>query len=253
MPNHSIEHGRTHGPTHGPVRGSGGIPGVTRDSSGKYIPQSAGEWTALMAAAGLATGNPSSLWKMQEASGDLADSVGSLTFTATGSPLYQQSVSGWSSKAVALVEAGPSFFSTTPVLAGVSFLGIFYVVTGTPSTARVVVEHPDLYAELNAVPQYRSNGGSLVTGSVTVPAGAHALALSYNSGGGAEGVYWEGEKIQSAIVTFGNAPVRLGHEAGGGAPMSVLYGAAFTGTAAELTPTQIKALLTTLGWTVAWS
>ena len=73
---------------------------VTQDAtSGKYLPQNTTEWTELLAGSGIA--NPSILWLCQEASGNLADSIGTFTGTAIAT-LYQQAVSGWSTKALVL-------------------------------------------------------------------------------------------------------------------------------------------------------
>ncbi len=60
------------------------------------IPQTTQEWDDLIAWAGLTIGRPDSLWKCQEASGNLADSFGSTTMTAsTGTLAYLQTVTGW--------------------------------------------------------------------------------------------------------------------------------------------------------------
>ena len=71
---------------------------VTQDAtSGKYIPQTAAEWTTLLAGSGIP--NPSLLWRCQETSGTLADSIGSFTGTIpSGAPTYANAVPGWSSK-----------------------------------------------------------------------------------------------------------------------------------------------------------
>src|SRR5678815_1520650 len=102
---HGIIHGTKHGVVHGTkhnqlVLVGSGIPGVTRDSTSSiYAPANATEWTALMAAAPLATGNPASTWICQEASGSLLDSIATVHMTQQGAGhLYQQSVPGWTRK-----------------------------------------------------------------------------------------------------------------------------------------------------------
>ena len=83
---------------------------VTSDAtSGKFIPQSAAEWTTLLAGSGIS--NPSALWLCQEASGNLADSIGAFTLTAGGTAAaYAQAVTGWSTKGVTLSKGNPSNF-----------------------------------------------------------------------------------------------------------------------------------------------
>lgn len=73
----------------------GGIT-VTRDGPDNwYVPKSAGDFTQL----GLAI--PDYLWLCQEASGDLAPTIGAITLTATATGhLYQQTVTGWTQKFV---------------------------------------------------------------------------------------------------------------------------------------------------------
>jgi hypothetical protein len=85
---------------------------VTKDAtSGWWLPQSAAEWTSLLAGRLTAYSNPTQLWKMQEASGTLADSIGTATLTASGSVAYQQAVTGWSTKAVVPTAGGANYWA----------------------------------------------------------------------------------------------------------------------------------------------
>lgn len=63
-------------------------------TSGIYVPSTAAQFTALGITA------PQHLYLCQEASGDLADSIGGVTWVANASPTYQQAVTGWTRKAV---------------------------------------------------------------------------------------------------------------------------------------------------------
>ena len=68
---------------------------VTQDAlSGWYFPANSTEWTSLLSGTGIS--NPSSLWLCQEASGTLADSIGSRPLTISGTPSYQQPAVGFS-------------------------------------------------------------------------------------------------------------------------------------------------------------
>lgn len=72
-----------------------GARSVPYDGPGNwYRPQTLAHFTALSLAA------PDYLWLCQEASGNLASTIGSLSLLANASPLYQQTVSGWSCKFV---------------------------------------------------------------------------------------------------------------------------------------------------------
>src|ERR1044072_8995183 len=74
--------------------------GVSRDAtSGKYVPASADEWTQTRAAAGILSGNPSSLWLCQT-NGSVDDAIGAVTLSESGVVSYQQSVTGWAGQGV---------------------------------------------------------------------------------------------------------------------------------------------------------
>jgi RHS repeat-associated protein len=111
--------------------------GVTRDlMSGWFVPASAAEWTNLLTGSGIP--NPTNLYKCQEASGNLADSIGSTSLTAhnNGGMLYQQFVPGWSRKAVSINSGNFSYWQSSssicnPASAQCTALGIIDFVNGT--------------------------------------------------------------------------------------------------------------------------
>lgn len=68
---------------------------IPRDGPGNvYIPSTAAHFTTL----GIST--PSSVWLCQEASGNLADSIGAVTLTENNTPGYNTAVAGWTRTAV---------------------------------------------------------------------------------------------------------------------------------------------------------
>lgn len=73
---------------------------VTKDAtSGIRCPANGTEQTDLLTCKGV-VGTASLIWGLQESSGNLADGVGSKTGNKVGSPLYQQTESGWSRKGI---------------------------------------------------------------------------------------------------------------------------------------------------------
>ncbi len=101
--------------------------GVFSDN-GYYVPINAAGFTAL----GITP--PNSLWLFQEASGNAADSIGSLTLTANGTPLYQQTAGSFSRKGIKFDETvnqrltaaagvGPNPTTTSTVWLGIWQLG----------------------------------------------------------------------------------------------------------------------------------
>jgi RHS repeat-associated protein len=114
--------------------------GVTRDATSQwFVPQSSTEWTNLLVGTGIP--NPTNLWKVQETSGNLTDSIGTATLTASGLTscrAYAQTVAGWSRKAVTLVDGGTCKWATSSTLCNPATTPCAVFVIGglraTPST-----------------------------------------------------------------------------------------------------------------------
>lgn len=252
-----------HGIKHGISRG--GMAGVTKDAtSGIFVPASSVEWTTTMAAAGIGSGGPSALWLLQEASGNVADSIGSFTGTASGTGLsYQQSVAGWSRKGVGLTDAGSGKFTNTaaglPSLATQSQLIIAYGIMTAASGQRNVVSaggatqgHADIGATATFHPVAHvasaSAGGSTDAHNRVLP-----WVFKHNVTGSAQAVYTDTEKVVPAFNALAGQGLTIG-AAGNAAPTgTLLYLVSFFLGAAELTDAQVKTLLTTLGWTISWT
>lgn len=86
------------------------------------------------------------IWLCQDASGNLVRAVGTIDLTASGTPVYQQSVTGWTRKAIGASDAVDSTFRRgsgviTPATTSVAWVGIFQFPTA-PSAARVFLTSP---------------------------------------------------------------------------------------------------------------
>jgi hypothetical protein len=107
------------------------MPVGTDGPLGVYIPASGADFTAL----GLPT--PDFLWLCQESSGNLLPTIGdsSVQLAPSGSPLYQQSVSGWTRKFVGTTEGvSTQGFRTVSSLLNLS-AGESYAMLGLASVA----------------------------------------------------------------------------------------------------------------------
>lgn len=243
------------------------IAGVTRDaSSGIYCPASAGEWTLLMAAAGLATGNPSALYLCQEASGNLADSIGTFTLTASGTGLsYQQTVGGWARKAINTTEAATGAFINTdaglPDISTTSALILGYIKPTTTGTTRALLgmgaaATPIAVERLltSGFPRLRC-GATLVSGVGGDPTTqVRPWTAQINRTATLATVTDELEKVTTATLsTATGKQATLGNLFVTDSTCSYLYAAIFFGAAAELSSAQLKTLLTTLGFAPAFS
>jgi len=247
--------------------GSGSIAGVTRDvTSGVYLPQSTAEWTLLMAAAGLATGNPSNLWLLQEASGDPADSIGAKTLTATGTRAYQQAVTGWTTKSVKTTDGASGILINTSAVQSIltnSALVLAYArVNNTPAAERTIFSLGYTFdgdAAIEVTPTPRLQFNSVINDAIGTlnPTGqvrpyvsqVDRTALSAFGCSDAEKLVPTFSALMAGTgIAFG------GDNAGTWLPATTdyLYAAVFVDAAARLTRSQIKTLLTTLGWTIGW-
>lgn len=251
--------------------GTGGNPmtSVTRDATSLiYCPATAAEWTTTMSVAGLSSGNPSLLWLSQEASGDLTDSIGTFTGTASGWN-YQQAVTGWTRSAVSAdvasariifnAAAGLPDINTASclVLTYHSFpaveapAGYYSLVTMGPTFGSQIAANISGTAKLTAVVDPNSAAGAADPRNAV-----HPIVIRVNRTGGNAAVYTDQEKLTAALdatptgkkIAIGGDNVNYWTEDGGG----YLYTAAFFNAAAELSDAQVKTLLQTLGWTVAW-
>lgn len=241
---------------------------VSNDAtSGIRVPASAQEWTDFIAYAGLSNAAPNSLWLCQEASGNLADSIGSLTLAAASSPTYSNAATGWTRVGVGTVDGGTAKFMAgigigpNPTLT--STLWIFVVaVAATAAGNRMIMTSGGSTAALDnsvfitgatGVPFDRCAGVS-VNGTVDVRNTIQPIAILYDRTGSRSMTYTASQKIAgtySATVTDGNKGIGSAFSAASSS--SYLYGIMFSGAAAELTDAQIKSLLLALGWAIPWS
>src|SRR5206468_3997244 len=87
---------------------------VTKDATSMwYVPANSTEWTNLLSGTGFA--NPDDSWLMQESSGNLADSIGTRTLTATGTISYQVAATGWTRKGIKVADKSTSAYASTTI------------------------------------------------------------------------------------------------------------------------------------------
>lgn len=243
---------------------SGGIAGVTRDAiAGWYFPASAAEWTLLMAAAGLATGNPVTTHNCQEPAGALVDAFGlaSLAQSGTGH-LYQQPVSGFARKAVVTIDGtvGQKWINSTtapdPAAVSTIWLAAIRFPAAAPAAAR------DLIANAAALDFRLSTTGKLTiansgsaNGTANPLGGVHMVAVQHNITASTFTGFSDQEKIVGTFATnTANPMIVLGGQTTAAADVGYLWEAEFAGAPAELTSGQMKTLIQTLtGITTPWS
>lgn len=247
---------------------------VTTDAtSGKPLPQNASEWTTLLASApSIGIGAPFFTLLMQDASGNLTDVINSIVMTKTGSPTYQNSVSGWAAKSI-LCRGGQAdgFSSTSASLPTISTTSVMtFVWCDFPASMSTNGSFPP-FVFMWGTP-YISQAG-IVSSTSTKPAAAFV-----NSGGGVGAATNSHASAQHPILlqlnrattkvnfdsdlennstTFGQSMAgRLlwiggnnGAESNNAAGVPIFYMAAWSGADAEIDATKRAALVSLMNST----
>lgn len=231
--------------------------------SGMGVPVDATEWAAVLAAAGIASGGPSALTLCQEAAGNLADSIGAFTLAFAGAGrTYQNAVAGWTRKSVGIPDANnTAIWSNTdpalPDLSTTSHLRICYALVGAPASTRNMWLNGTATVcamQITATPRLTVIDGANTATSTTDPTGAvRPFVQRHDKTNARAGGFTDVDKVLPAIGAATGKKLTLGVGSNVNGPYQFLYCADFFGAAAELTDAQIKTLLQTLGWTVAWS
>jgi hypothetical protein len=244
--------------------GSNPMEGVSQDATSEiYCPADAAEWTTTMAAAGLASGNPSNLWLMQEAAFPFVDTIGGVSLSGA-SATAQNPVSGWTRLAAGTADGTSNGWSTVSIVnnAAASYALLAYVaLTDTPGSARTVfgfgAAGDHRYVGVTTTPRYRAGIflGGTTDGTGTPGAAVHPVMLLVDRTNSRLRVYTDQEIISLAWAApvAGGALLNFGDQIGiGSAPAHFLYSAGFASAAAELSDANVRTLLETLGWTVDW-
>lgn len=237
--------------------------GVARDgTSSIYCPATAGQWTTTLAAASIASGGPSALHLMQDAAGGPADAIGTFTMTVAGAGrTYQQAVTGWTRLSITHIDNATSNMMNTdallPDIGTNSCLMLLYgKLDSTPAAQRTMIGMgtTNLSGRMTATPTVNlTNGVTSATGAGNPSSAVRPYVLKMDRTNSLQTLYTDQEKISPA---FNGTPtgkrIWLGGVGSGGGPISHLYLATFFNAAAELSDAQVKTLLQTLGFTIAW-
>jgi hypothetical protein len=244
--------------------GSDAAPGWSVDlASQRAVPATTAEWEALLSAAQLSAISPDHLWQMQESTGNLRDAIGVADLQPLNLTTYADSISGWSRVAastIATVANDGYYTNATGNLDGTSYFVLAYVaVDGAPamnaSLLGVGQNGDHHYVGLTTTPDFAADaiGGSATVGSIGPGSAVHPIALELDATHSTYTIYTDQERIvgpmratsaQGALTVFGNvtATATVTH---------YLYAALWNGAYAERSDADVKALLTTMGWTVS--
>jgi len=240
---------------------------VTKDAtSGIYCPASSTEWAAFLAAKGIAAYAPSDLYLMQEGSGSMLDSIGSVPLPNSAGVTRQVPVTGWTRKASIInadnstagwgVSAGTG---PSPAATSIAVLG-YILFPAAPAATRNVLFYSNAASHDIRV-RYNASAQAIVTCSAVDVAGTstyadstvHPVLLVYNRTAGTIKIYTDKEIVTgtyAAGVTDGTKC--YGATVGGAAAASYLYGAWWNGAAAEIGDSAGRTMLSGLGFSIPW-
>lgn len=225
---------------------------VSRDStSNRFVPANATEWTSLLEGSGFS--NPGSTWLAQEGSGSLADAFGARTATLTGTASYQQTVSGWTRKGVLVTSGTTSRFSiSTPNAQTTSLMLVQYIFTNTTSAGGLnrlgttQAEGASYFTTgLPVQLRVRAHSGANTASGTINPAGTSLVVTKLDHAANQLVVYTDkGDTLKPTFVNQ-NADLTsyLLGDASSASNGLMVYGALFTGSAAELSDAQVQQLI----------
>lgn len=242
--------------------------GVAIDAaSAKYVPANLTQWQTVMAAAGVGSGAPSSLYLLQEASGNAADSIGALPLTAGGTLAYQQAVPGWMRVGIKTTAGSVGTLLTTaaglPDILTTSCSLLAYVLLPTfAATLRTVVQlgtpfNTEASAELNGTPKtmiFQCDPNTTV-GAVDNTSVVRPIWITVNRTGIVSALDTDLEELTAVLSAAAGKQYLLGGDnimSNNPDNCTYIYAVRFDGAAAELTKSQRRSVLQTLGWTIPW-
>lgn len=238
------------------------VAGVTVAKDGPssvYVPGSAADFTALS----ITPAN--SLWKCQEASGNLADSIGALTLTASGTVGYATSVPGWTRKGVTMNDGTSGGFRAAsgvgPNPATTSSLWLGYVSVTAAAANRAIMGVTDGATFFRAQAQttgkvLRANVSNLSTadGATDITAlGVIPIAILYDVTNSRAALYSRTEKLVPTYSGAVDGNKGFGLSTLLPPAMSLVWACMWSGANAEINDAAVKTRLTSLGWVVTWT
>lgn len=240
--------------------GSNPMAGVSQDASSlRYVPASGSEWTTTMTAAALASGNPSGLWLCQEASGNLADSIGANPLVVAGSPTYANSNTGWTRKSVNITATTVQAFTlgTGPFDASATSVAwLWYGCITATGGGRSVLAPSGNATQLSILHlasdklQIKCGANSATSVQSYTTSTIFPMLLVYDRTHSTCTLFTDKEALSCtfAAVVDGSKGLGAAGTLTGDSAARTTYLAAFSGAAAELTTNNARSLLTTLNW-----
>jgi hypothetical protein len=239
-----------------------GVPWSEDATSGQAVPADATEWDAFIAANSLTIAAPTNLYLCQEASGNLTDTIGSKTLTASGSPLYQQAVTGWTRKGVGFNGGTAQHFANTAYPAANTssrFILMYWSgLTAAPLAGGTMLTHGTSITAIGVsqnitTGRARYRNGATIS-DTTAAVTATPIGFLHNIAATTSRLYTNAQKLSPAYGAAAGTNLYVGAQSGASPVTGVLYYLAiWSGTDGEVSDAQVLALHTALGWSPSWT
>jgi hypothetical protein len=231
---------------------------VTRDATSlRYAPANLTEWTELLFGTGLSA--PSASWGLQEAAVPVDDVIATNDQLSGSGFAFQQTIPGWARKGITMTEGGGAVMSNSTTIGDLqarSHLCFCYLyLPTTPGATRTVMGMgpggSHRYVELLTSGLLRLNnldGGPTATGGVNVIGTTFPILLQADKTNSKLRIVTEAEIIEPAYTapSAGGFLFNFGIAVGTSAVAGFLFGALWTGAAAEMSAAQLAQLLLVL-------
>lgn len=229
-------------------------------TSGKAVPNTGTELAAFFAACGL-TSTGTALWRLQEASGVAADSIGTVTLTPNNGPTYAQAVAGWTRVGIKFTDGTNNqrlLNSTTAPNPALTPCLLFALVSlpAAPAAIRDImglVGNVDLRLLTTGKLRFVSGGGASVGDLENVAASTVQPLILRSDPGGAMAAFTEQERFYgTSQVPTSATQVFFAGQTAAAAAATYLYAFELSGSSAQLSDDQIRTVLRTAGWNPTW-
>lgn len=233
-------------------------------TSSKGVPASSASWSDFIAANGVPLSAPSNLWLMQESSGNLTDSIGGLTLTASGTVSYQNAIPGWTRKGLGTTNGTAGKWGVAsgsgPNPSTTSVAVLLYVRIDNATAERGVLCFDDttndfVTVNVTAAGLLRGYIDTAGTSSVGNYEGVATFPLLYvyDRTNSRARLYTSTEKVSPTYASVSADGAKFFGHTTVPATSMYLYGCWWTGANAEWlsTDANAKEFLQDLGWTVS--
>jgi hypothetical protein len=226
------------------------LAGVTQDAYAKvYLPGSASEWSLLLTGSGINA--PSSIWLASDAVGaSLADrGAAGRTVTIAGSPTLGATAPGFAATGIQCTDnsAAQSGSFTSPDVATTSQMLLQVYAFGTVATGNrylnMIGSASAEMAQITAGNRVQAQSGANTADGVATYSNILVVITKFDRANSVLGVYTRGEQVKATWFAPLSSTTSYLFGAGAATDATLVYGAYWTGSDAEITDAKIQQLI----------